>query len=390
MSLKETSRISTERKNIMPPLSLMIKPASGLCNLRCSYCFYADEAQNRSQASYGIMELSTLENVLRKALETAEGSCSVCFQGGEPTLAGLDFFRKAVELEERFRPRGLSVQNAVQTNGIGLNADWASFLAGHHFLVGLSVDGTIHTHNAYRKTPEGKDTFLEVMNSAALLNRFQAEYNILTVVNARTAAAPDKIYRYYQKQGFRYLQFIPCLDPLPKASGPAPAREYSLSPEAYGQFLCRLFDLWYEDLQKGCQPYIRQFENYISLLLCGQAESCDMNGRCSVQYVVEADGSVYPCDFFALDEYRLGNLNETDFAHIDARRRELGFLERSAALPEECRSCPHFFLCRNGCQRRRIINPENPEKDYFCPAFRMFFSHCQDRLEQIAQKIKFS
>lgn len=371
----------------MPPVSLMIKPASGLCNLRCRYCFYADEMENRSQPSCGIMSEETLETVLKKVLETAEGFCSICFQGGEPTLAGLPFFRRAVELERKYNVRGLSIQNAIQTNGMLLNEEWAAFLAENQFLTGISLDGTIHTHNAYRRTPEGQDTFIKVMDSIGLLEKHGAEYNILTVVHNRCAAAPDKIYRYYQKQGFRYLQFIPCLDPLQTANSTAAPREYSLTPEAYGSFLCRIFDLWHDDLQAGRQPYIRQFENYLALMAEGRAESCDMNGCCSIQYVAEADGSVYPCDFFSLDEYRLGSLLENSFAEIDAKRQEIQFIQKSLPLPEECKCCPYLSLCRNGCMRHRMMNSQDGGKDYFCRSWQMFFAHCGSRLEEISRII---
>lgn len=366
----------------MPPVYLLIKPSSGMCNLRCRYCFYHDVTQNRQEASYGFMSEETMEQVVKKALDAAEGSCTIAFQGGEPTLIGLPFYRKVMEMQKKYNQKKISVYNAIQTNGYGLSREWAEFFHENHFLVGISVDGTIHTHNCYRKNAAGKDTFLDVMKTVDLFDQCQVEYNILTVVHKKTADALDKIYRYYRKMGFEYQQYIPCLDPLGKPSGES---EYSLSPKAYGEFLCRLFDLWYDDYTKGRIVHIRQFENYLSILLTGRAESCDMNGFCSIQNVVEANGDVYPCDFFVLDEYRLGNLNTDTLEEIRTCETARRFIERSLKKPERCQTCPYLSLCRGGCYRHRIMAEIPGGTDYFCESYQIFFAHCLDRLIRIAK-----
>ncbi len=253
--------------------------------------------------------------------------------------------------------------------------------------MGISVDGTIHTHDAYRKSGNGSATFLNIMKTVDSFNRYGVDYNILTVVNKRTASSIRKIYQYYKKMGFSYLQFIPCLDPLEAAPG---TMEYSLTPELYGQFLCDLFDLWYEDLNAGKEIYIRQFYNYLSLLLTGNAESCDMNGFCSIQNVIEADGEVYPCDFFVLDEFKLGNLNNTGFDEIHKKRMEIGFLSSQKAPDSQCQACSYFSLCRGGCYRHRIMSMEETCRNYFCKSYQMFFDHCLPRLMQTAGKFNHS
>lgn len=259
----------------MPPIQLLIKPASGSCNLRCRYCFYEDEMNLRSTANYGIMSLETLEAVVEKSLAYADRSCGFTFQGGEPTLAGLDFFRELIRLEEKHNRKGVQISNAIQTNGFGQDEAWAAFFAENHFLVGVSLDGNKYTHDACRVGPDGGGTFEAVMKTIALFERFSVEYNILTVVNRATAERADKIYAFYAKNHFRYQQYIACLDPMGE---PAGGRDYSLTPERYGDFMIRLFDLWYLDLQKGRQPYIRQFENYVALLLGYEPESCEQRG----------------------------------------------------------------------------------------------------------------
>lgn len=371
----------------MPPIHVMIKPASGLCNMRCEYCFYADEMKKRNRTDYGIMSPQTLENTVRRALDFAEGSCTIAFQGGEPTLAGLDFYRRLLELEEKYNTKKLFISHALQTNGYVLDREWCGFLAENRFLVGLSVDGVRATHDAYRKDSQGRDTYFRVLDAAGLLKEAGADFNVLTVVNARTAPKIRRIYEQYRKLGFRWQQYIACLDPLGETGK---AREYSLKPEAYGQFLIDLFDLWYLDLQKGEQPYIRQFENYVGILLGQQPESCEQRGVCSCQCIVEADGSVYPCDFYCLDEYRLGNFNEDSVETILGRAEETGFLKNSASHAETCRQCPYYFICRRGCRRHRdheALTGCAEGENYFCRSYRMFFDACLGRLRETAEMV---
>ncbi len=369
----------------MPPISVMIKPASGMCNMSCAYCFYSDEARKRSCPSYGLMSEQTLKNVIRKTVLEADGVVSYAFQGGEPTLRGLDFFRKAVSYQEQYNRKGISVQNALQTNGLLLDEDWCDFLAQNHFLVGLSVDGTEAIHDSLRRTKAGEGTFARVSKAADLMDRHQVDYNILTVVTPQVARDVEKIYRFYESRGWRYQQYIACLDPLQEGHGATP---YSLSPEEYGEFLIRLFELWYRDWKKGTPPYIRQFENYVGLAAGYLAESCDMLGVCGVQNVVEADGSVYPCDFYMLDEYRLGNFNQDRMDSINEKRRLIGFRERSMKLAPSCKACPYGKMCRGGCQRNRDWNAAGGfYVNYFCKGYRMFFDACLDRVKEVSESL---
>ncbi len=368
----------------MPPISILLKPASGLCNLRCTYCFYADEMRNRSQPSYGIMSLETLENVVRETLSCAEGECTFAFQGGEPTLAGLAFYESFMELENRYNVNYVRVSHAFQTNGYLLDEKWCRFFAQNHFLTGLSVDGIKAAHDAYRKTPEGEDTYFHTLEAARMLEAAGVQFNILTVVNKRTAPKIRRIYENYRKLGFCWQQYIACLDPL---GGEGEAKDYSLTAKAYGQFLTELFELWYLDVKKGKQPYIRQFENYIGILLGQAPESCEQRGMCSCQNVVEADGSVYPCDFYVMDSYLLGNLNKDSFAKIWERERELRFVEASKNHPPKCQACPYFALCRGGCRRHREQGGGMSEDNVFCEAYKMFFDACLPGMREIAAAI---
>lgn len=366
----------------MPPINVLIKPASGNCNLRCEYCFYFDTMSKRNHPTYGYMSEDILENTIKKVLEYAERECTIAYQGGEPTLAGLDFFKKSIQLQEHYNTKGVKIYNALQTNGYNINEEWADFFVKNKFLVGVSLDGGPRFHDLYRKTASGNGSFEEVMKTVNLFKKKNVEFNILTVVNGKTAPSIKKLYAFFKKYKLNYLQFIACLDPLGEENG---NREYSLEPEVYGKFLIELFDMWYEDLLKGEQPYIRQFENYISILLGKEPESCDMRGECGRQYVVEADGSVYPCDFYVLDDYKLGNLNVNSIEELDVKRKELKFIEKSHVYPHECRVCKYFAVCRNGCRRTR---DELTSKQYFCKANKIFFDACFERMFGIADKLK--
>lgn len=370
----------------MPSLSLLIKPASGSCNMRCSYCFYHDEQQNRDTFSYGSMTEETLELMIRKALQYATRGCSFGFQGGEPTLRGLDFFRKVVELQKKYNVHHAKINNSIQTNGLLLDEEWAEFLRENHFLVGLSIDGTKDVHDVNRLDTEGKGTYSRALRAAQLLAAHQVEFNVLTVVTNKTADSVAKIYNFYRRSNLLYQQYIPCLDPLDTERGASP---YSLKPEQYAKFLKTLFDLWYRDVTAGNFIYIRYFENLLGILLGQRPESCTLWRQCTIQHAVEADGSVYPCDFYCLDEWRLGTVQEDEFGALAEKETTRRFIEGSAQGMEDCKACPYHALCRGGCRRdREPLMEGERQNNYFCPAYQEFFAYALPRLRQIAQVLQ--
>lgn len=368
----------------MPALSLLIKPASGNCNMRCRYCFYADELDNREIRSYGKMSVDTMHTIVEKAMEYGDYECTIAFQGGEPTLAGLDFYRDLVAyVTAHENPKKLKIHYALQTNGYLINEEWAAFLGENHFLVGVSLDGIKEIHDRYRLDAAGKGTYQRVISAIRLLEKHQVEYNILTVVTAATARNGQKIYNYFKKNHFGYQQYIECLDPIGEEPG---QHEYSLTPEKYGEFLKSMFDAWYLDMRSGTYVYNRYFENLMMIMAGQQPESCNMRGVCGKQWVFEADGSVYPCDFYALDQWRLGNIQENSFEEMDEKRDELGFIQWSMRQQEDCQKCRWFGLCRNGCRRNREpVTAEHTNRNYFCKSYQMFFEYAYPRLEEIYQ-----
>ena len=369
----------------MQPLNVMIKPSSGNCNMKCDYCFYCDEMENRKQQLYGFMTEETLKNVIRKTMLCAGGHISYAFQGGDPLLRGKEFFEKVIEYQKRYNKNCITVANALQTNGYLIDDDWCRFFKENNFLIGVSVDGTREIHDCYRHSKSGEDTYDRIENNIRLLDKYGVDYNILTVVTDKIAKNIKEIYFDYEKHGWRYQQYIECLDPMGEEYGMKP---YSLKPEVFGQYMTELFELWYEDWKRGRQPYIRKFENYIGILAGYYPESCEQRGICGMQTVVEADGSVYPCDFYMLDEYYLGNFNKDRLMDIDKKRTEIGFIERSKMISEECKVCKYYKVCRGGCQRSKEYHTyETGYRSYFCEGYKIFFKNCLDKMMEMARSL---
>ncbi|MBQ8431673.1 MAG: anaerobic sulfatase maturase [Clostridia bacterium] len=365
----------------MPPIHILIKPASSLCNLRCKYCFYADVAENRAVKSYGIMEESTLELLVKRVFDYADGYATFSFQGGEPTLAGLSFYQKLLTFQKQYNVQRIPVQNAIQTNGYVIDEAWATFLAEHHFLVGLSMDGTRELHDGMRLDAAGKGTYGRVKRAAELFDRYGVEYNILCVVNNLVARHPKQVYQALK--GYRYLQFIPCLDGLDGAR-----KAFSLDPRRYADFLIGTFDEYYRDFMSGNYVSVRNFDNYVGMLLGRPPESCAQRGVCTCYCVVEGDGSVYPCDFYVLDEWKLGNLREDSISAMLQNEKAMDFMRMSHRLPRECGACPHYALCRGGCRREREpLGDPALAKNFLCESYRLFFERCTEKMRSMAARL---
>ena len=367
----------------MKNVNLLIKPASSLCNLRCEYCFYEDEAQNRTQRSMGVMKEELADELIRQVFEAVDpdGAVSFAFQGGEPTVAGLPYFRHFAEKVKQHRPPKVRVSFAIQTNGTLLNEDWAQFLKAEGFLVGLSVDGFREAHEAHRVDAEGNGTWKRVLTAKALLDQYAVDYNALCVVTGHCARHPEKAYGSLKNLGFRYIQFIACLDPIGHDRGQEP---WSLTPERYGRFLCRVFDLWYRDWVQGNYHSIRLFEDYVHVLLGDGASTCATCGKCGAYLVLEGDGSAYPCDFFVLDHWKIGSIGEMTIADMAASEKTAAFLHWGSVKPVECAACPYGVICNGGCKNDWYTD-ETGSHNYFCASFRELLDHALPRLQQIAR-----
>ena len=359
----------------MPAVTVMVKPVSGACNMRCKYCFYADEMARRGQGIYPAMDAEMLETLVRRVMVYADGQATFTFQGGEPTLAGVDFFRRLLKLQAQYNNRGIRVQNAVQTNGLELSDELIALFAENRFLIGVSLDGCEAAHDHLRRDAKGEGTFRRVRNNVLRLLRAGVDTNILCVVNGEVAARADAVLDALQ--GFEYLQFIPCMDGMDGTPGPSP-----LTDEAYGAFLQAAFERYERAFYRGEMLSIRNFDNLLGMLLGMPPENCAMRGVCSVNFLVESTGDVYPCDFYALDEWKLGNLREKSLRQM--ARGDVGqqFFETSLPVPDACRACPVYPLCRNGCRRERDAKTGLYR---FCRSTRTFLENNRDRMEKMAR-----
>ena len=332
----------------MKNLSILIKPASSLCNMRCRYCFYSDVAENREVPSYGIMTAETARGILTSvAGELSRGDhLSVAFQGGEPTLAGIAFFRNFFSTAEELLS-GVSVSYAFQTNGYLLDEEWCALLKQVNALVGISVDGNAEMHNACRPDASGHGTKNRIHSSLQLLKQYEIPYNVLTVLTAGMARHPTAVWNWLEKESIGFVQFIPCLDAL-DAKTPSC---YALTPERFRDFYRQLFPLWKKHLEKGHFISVKLFDDLVNLYLGRQATACGITGNCSVQYIVEANGDVFPCDFYVLDEYCMGSLLTGSPAELYLAGERFLRDGREYAQEGPCRNCRYASSCGGGCKR---------------------------------------
>jgi uncharacterized protein len=363
----------------MQRISLLVKPVSGLCNLECSYCFYKEELGRMTGLKPGIMSEKVRSTLIERVIQEAERTIEITFQGGEPTLAGLQFYEDFVaEIESKKKP-GQRVFYAIQTNGIVLEEKWADFLAAHDFLVGLSFDGMPFVHDLYRKDSQGRGSAEKVEKAFRLLQQKKVRTNLVCVVTRQAAKKPERLFRYMKALGGTYLQFIPCIEPEDCGE-----QNFALSGREYAEFLKGLFDLWYQGWLNGDYVSIRQFEDYVHLG-CGREPSCcAASGSCGSYLVVEQDGSLYPCDFYVQDAWYLGNLLTMSLEEALHTQKALDFLTQT---PEKkaCADCAYAGVCRGGCKRDYQLL-QGQEKNRFCQAYQEFFAYSAPRLLKIVEE----
>lgn len=331
----------------MKSISVLIKPASSLCNLRCRYCFYADIAENREIPSTGIMKEETADKLIERIAEVLEekGTANISFQGGEPTVAGLDYFIHFAEKMKAYP--GIRVNYSLQTNATLITEEWAEFFHENSFLIGVSLDGYKLNMDQFRFDAEHNSVFDRIMDSIKLLRRYKVDFNILTVVTADLSAHARGLFRFYKEQKFDYVQLIPCLPGFHTE-----ADLFALTPDQYASFYIEFFDEWYREVQKGHVINISLFDNIYGMLQGQMPYQCGMLGRCSVQFVIEANGDVYPCDFYCLDEYRLGNLCDLSFPELALKARP--FIAESKCTKAPCKTCRYIRMCSGGCRRQNV------------------------------------
>ncbi len=360
----------------MPDVTLLIKPASGLCNMRCQYCFYYGDPEHQN----GIMTEVTLELLMQRAFDHAgTRPCNVNFawQGGEPTLAGIGYFEKAVALSKQYNKVGHRLNYSIQTNGYDISESLAELFARERFLVGVSLDGDREIHDMNRRDISGQGTYGRVIKTLKLFRRLGVKFNILCVVSRAVARNAAKVYDSLLSAGFEYLQFIPCLD------GGEP-ESYSIDSKLFGRFLCTVFDRWYYDVTHGRSVSIRDFDNYLMRAAGLPTEICTMQGICGCYFTVEANGDVFPCDFYVTPEWKIGNITQNSFSEMLDSEPAVLFVEDSKDHPQSCRECRWYYFCGSGCRRQRGAD----RISRFCEAYKLFFDHAGDRLILLSQRLR--
>ncbi len=365
------------------PFAVMAKPVGSRCNMRCRYCYYLDKGKYSSHVRQTRMSFDLLERLIRQTVEASPGPVvSFTWHGGEPTLAGLDFYKKAVELERRALPAGWTALNNLQTNGLLINDVWCAFLRENSFDVGLSVDGSEAVHDANRRDMGGKPTFTRVREAARRLIRHGIEPDILCTVNAESEKKPLEVYRALRELGSGWIQFIPIVSRRPDGSM-APE---SVSPEGYGDFLIACFDEWTaRDLGR---LDVQLFAEISRVWVGGEASVCTMRPECGRVMVAEEDGAVYACDHFVDPEHRLGNLMGGKLEAMANSQVQLRFGEaKRASLTARCRGCPWLSVCNGGCPKDRFaLSPDGePGQHYLCPGMEKFFAHAKPAVERMME-----
>ena len=313
-----------------------------------------------------MMTKETAEKLIKSALEFANGeSVAFAFQGGEPLLAGLDYFRFFVSCVEKSNKKDSRIFYSVQTNGTLLTDEWCEFFRENEFLVGLSLDGD-REGNRFRVDAKGNNAYFKILKAAEKLKNHAVEFNILVVLTALCAERCEKVYKYFRDNGFKYLQFIPCLRPF----GDESESELYMTEKQYAEFLIKTFNLYVKDFVRGNYVSIRLFDNWVRMFLGEKPEQCGLCGHCTHQLVVEGNGNLYPCDFFCTDEWLLGNIETVSVETALTGKKAQEFIRESLAVDEKCKNCRFFSMCRaQGCKRQKV------HADY-CFSYRTFFSSC--------------
>ena len=393
---------------------VMIKPAGSACNLDCTYCFYLSKATLPDGPGCRRMSDETLELLIRSYIRDVTASEVVfTWQGGEPTLRGLDFFRKAVALQKKYVKPGQTILNDLQTNGTLIDEKWCRFLKANDFLVGLSIDGPENLHDAFRKAKDGSPTFHKVLRAARLLRRFGVPFNTLTSVNRMNAAYPLDVYRFLRKElGATYIQFTPVVEPrgfeqaapqwgegsdLPRRDEPRArpghpesiVTDWSVDPEDWGEFLCKIFDEW-RNRDMG-RVLVNQFETLVSQHMGLGPQMCAYAETCGKAVAVEHDGRVYSCDHFVYPQHEIGSIHENRLRDIVLFRGQVKFgYAKAEALPRYCRNCAYLSDCRGECPKNRLLcTPEGePGLNYLCSGLKAFYAHALPEVKRIVANLR--
>ncbi|MCX7427328.1 MAG: anaerobic sulfatase maturase [Planctomycetia bacterium] len=373
-------------------LHVIAKPIGPICNLRCAYCFYLGKESLYPAGESWRMSDETLDAYVRQYLDAQPPSVDevdFAFQGGEPTLMGLDFFRRVVELQAVHARPGVRIHNSLQTNGVLLDDAWCEFLAEHRFLVGLSLDGPAEMHDKFRVDRAGEGTFERVTAAMRRLLRHGVEFNTLTCIHQHNANHPLRVYRFLRDHGVRFMQFIPVVERETDDQGKVWINNRSVLPVEFGRFLIEVFDEWFR--RDVGRVFVRDFDAALGAWTDRGRSPCVYAEECGRALALEHNGDLYACDHFVDPEHRLGNIHETPIRELAdaADQRQFG-RDKSARLPDDCRRCPYRFACQGGCPKDRTMTTlgGQPGLSFLCEGFRMFFGLVAGAMEAMAAEVR--
>lgn len=389
-------------------MHLMAKPVGPACNLDCSYCFYTEKRVLFPGQTGARMSDETLDAYIREYIASQKApEILFTWQGGEPTLAGLDFFRKAVRLQKKYAA-GKRISNSLQTNGTLLNDEWCRFLKANNFLVGISLDGPEHIHDRHRVDRKGTPTFGRVMKGLALLQKHAVEYNVLSSISREASAHPLEIYHFFKGNGVQFIQFIPIIERKPDAaavelglrhgSPPSPDKQdieftdvtpWSVEPLPFGDFLIQMFDEWVQNDVGAI--HVMNFEWSLASWMGLPATICIFSETCGDSWIIEQNGDIFLCDHFVYPLYRLGNITETGLSAMEgsAPHREFGAV-KELAVPSVCEKCEVRFACNGGCPKHRFKRSADgePGLNYLCDGYKKYFRHIHRYMKVMRQLIE--
>lgn len=376
--------------------SAMIKPAGSVCNLGCRYCYYLDKAslyENRQS----IMDDELLETTIKQYIQANDiPQIMFVWHGGEPLIAGLDFYKKTVDLQRQYA-NGKQIENVLQTNGMLINEAWCRFFAEHRFLIGISIDGPASVHDAYRRNKAGEATFDKVMNAIELMKKYRVEFNTMSVVSRASEGKAVEIYRSLKSIGSSFMQFLPALEhvrisdktgkPLivPPGTPDSVMAEWSVSAKGYGRFLNDIFDEWV--LTDVGRYFVQMFDVALAQWVGVPPALCAFADTCGDALVIEHNGDVYSCDHFVYPEYRLGNIKDHNLKSLYRKKEQFQFgMDKRNTLPSECLNCRYYFACRGECPKHRFEQSADgePNKNALCEGFKLFFKHVDPYMKYMA------
>ncbi|PTN38950.1 anaerobic sulfatase maturase [Desulfonatronum sp. SC1] len=375
----------------MRAFSLLVKPASADCNLVCAYCFYLDKKKLSPEDQRPRMSDATLQRMLERYFATRQQVYSLTWQGGEPALMGEEFFQRVTDLQKKTARKGSRIVNCIQTNATLITPEMAAHMGKYRFLAGCSMDGPAALHDAFRKTPRGGPTHDKVVEGVGMFRKHGVPVNAVCLVSSANAHRPEAVYDHLTSQGFRHIQFIPCLrqdswnnGPDPGlGSGPGPGPGLGLTGPEWGEFLLRIFEQWFAG-DMGTVS-VRNFESILARLVMGKAAECRMADRCDQYLVVEYNGDVYPCDFFVQPGHKLGNVHDDSFDEVLDSTGYLQFSDQKSAWAPKCARCPYLQLCKGDCPAFRLT--KNNHASVLCEGWKYFYDKTVPRFMSIARDI---